>query len=204
MDSTYNIYLLRHGKTEGPAALNGITDVQVSDVVQSNIAELLSAERLGFKTIVTSPLSRCRDLAERITSRDSSIEFAVEPRFQEMNFGDFDGKTFDELQPQWNVLDSFWKDPANHSLPNAESLQGCYSRVSGAWDEVVSELNQDTLIICHGGTIRLILAHVLNVDWSNPSWYSTLNIANQSITHIKILKSHQSAPHVQVIGKPLF
>ncbi|HGF7517433.1 TPA: alpha-ribazole phosphatase, partial [Vibrio cholerae] len=47
------IWLLRHGKTQGLAALNGITDVAVEPSVQQAIASQLST--LPFTRVISSP-----------------------------------------------------------------------------------------------------------------------------------------------------
>ncbi|MCK6264931.1 histidine phosphatase family protein [Vibrio sp. ZSDE26] len=202
-NQSYNIYLLRHGKTLGPAALNGKTNVEVAEETQQAIIETLYQDGITFSHVVSSPLIRCCDLANKLVEQDQSLTLKIESKFQELDFGDFDGRTFDELQPHWEQLESFWRDPASHTLPNAESLQACYSRVSEGWSNLIEQSTHDTLVICHGGTIRLILAKLLGIDWKNPNWYSTLNIANQSVTQIKILKQYQNKPHIQMIGKPL-
>jgi alpha-ribazole phosphatase len=121
-----------------------------------------------------------------------------------MDFGDFDGQSFDTLKPHWDKLELFWQDPASNTIPNAESVHECYQRVSTAWNKIVGSLDKDTLIICHGGTIRLILASILKLDYTNATWYSALNIANQSLTHIRVYESYKNTPHIQMIGKPLF
>ncbi|PMJ89845.1 histidine phosphatase family protein [Vibrio sp. 10N.261.55.A7] len=200
---TYNVYLLRHGKTVGEPSLNGITDVIVSDETQQQIAKALSKESLGYSQVITSPLRRCKDLADKLVMNNPSVGYSVNSGFVEMDFGDYDGQSFDALRPYWPNLDSFWKDPANKPLPNAESLHDCYQRVTDAWENMVANLNKDTLIVCHGGTIRLILAYILKTDYTNSTWYSALNIGNQSLTHIKIHEEYKNNPHVQMIGKPL-
>ncbi|PTP12375.1 alpha-ribazole phosphatase, partial [Vibrio sp. 10N.286.51.C3] len=40
--TTKNIYLLRHGKVEGKAALNGVSDVLVSPELQEQICQALA------------------------------------------------------------------------------------------------------------------------------------------------------------------
>ena len=190
-----NVYLIRHGKTLGKPALNGRTDVGVADAIQDQICDSFVAKNLPIGNLVTSPLRRCFDLAKRIEAA-IGVTLQVEPRFQEMDFGVYDGVSFDALYDKWSILESFWKDPANHNLPDAEKLSDFHERVVAAWEQLVAEMTGDTLIICHGGTIRILLAHLLRVDWRNPFWYSNLYIANQSMSHVQITK-HESL-HFQV------
>lgn len=75
------------------------------------------------KRVVSSPLSRCTTLA-RAFALQADVELAIEPTLVEMDFGDFDGVSFDSMAPQqWQKLEPFWSAPATCVLPNAESLE---------------------------------------------------------------------------------
>lgn len=68
------IWLLRHGKTQGPAALNGITDVAVEPSVQQAIASQLST--LPFTRVISSPYVAApiwRDCSKRLVRTLCSI-----------------------------------------------------------------------------------------------------------------------------------
>lgn len=71
--TTKNIYLLRHGKVEGKAALNGVSDVLVNPELQQQICEALVQHNVAFDGVVTSPLRRCSDLANLYSERVSVL-----------------------------------------------------------------------------------------------------------------------------------
>ncbi|MEZ8053898.1 alpha-ribazole phosphatase family protein [Vibrio atlanticus] len=200
--TTKNIYLLRHGKVEGEAALNGSSDVLVNPDLQDRICGALIKQDITFDCVVTSPLRRCSDLANRYAQR-MSVPLSVTPDFQEMNFGDVDGVPFDELEDNWGMLETFWQDPANHQLTGAESLQSLHDRVTQAWSQLLNDPSDNILLVTHGGVIRILLAHCLDIDWKNPSLYSKLSIENASITHIQITQFAQSFISVKSIGLPV-
>ncbi|MBY6236979.1 alpha-ribazole phosphatase [Vibrio harveyi] len=200
---TLNIYLLRHGKVNAAPGLHGQADLKVDDVEQRKIAQAWQQTGREVEGIISSPLSRCHDLAE-ILAEQQLLPLSVEPQLQELDFGDFDGIPFDMLSEHWNKLDAFWKAPAQHTLPNAESLDDFSHRVTCAWSQIINDINDNLLIVTHGGVIRMILAHVLGVDWRNPRWYSTLTIGNASVTHITITIDDQIYASVRSIGVPLF
>lgn len=195
------IWLLRHGKTQGPAALNGITDVAVEPSVQQAIASQLST--LPFTRVISSPLCRCADLARLLQSARPHIMLDFDPQLQELNFGELDGQSFADLETQWPILDAFWQDPAKNTLPQAEPLAKAYQRVSQAWQQWLPKLESDTLILCHAGIIRLILAHVLGVDWRNPYWHTRLTIPHQSVTELVLYPSEPPIVSVTSIGNAL-
>ncbi|CAV18883.1 histidine phosphatase family protein [Vibrio atlanticus] len=200
--TTKNIYLLRHGKVEGEAALNGSSDVLVNPDLQDRICGALIKQDIAFDCVVTSPLRRCSDLANKYAQR-MSVPLSVAPDFQEMNFGDVDGVPFDELEDKWGMLETFWQDPANHQLTGAESLQSFHDRVTQAWSQLLDDPSDNLLLVTHGGVIRILLAHCLDIDWKNPSLYSKLSIENASITHIQITQFAQSFTSVKSIGLPV-
>lgn len=192
------VFLLRHAKTLGPSALNGSTDIAVADEVQDELAQLLNSH--GFTHIITSPLRRCADLAHKLQALNPSLTVAIESDFREMHFGEFDGQPFDALAPHWAMLEVFWQSPAEHPLPGAERLADCYQRVTQAWQRRLPSCPDNTLIITHGGTIRLLLAHVLHTDWRNPRWYSSLAIGNQTLTQLDIFPAPTPFVSVRNIG----
>ncbi|MHA2811896.1 alpha-ribazole phosphatase [Vibrio campbellii] len=200
---TLNIYLLRHGKVNAAPGLHGQADLKVDEAEQRKIAQAWQQTGREVEGIISSPLSRCHDLAE-ILAEQQLLPLSVEPQLQELDFGDFDGIPFDMLSEHWNKLDAFWKAPAQHTLPNAESLDDFSHRVTCAWSQIINDINDNLLIVTHGGVIRMILAHVLGVDWRNPRWYSTLTIGNASVTHITITIDDQIYASVRSIGVPLF
>lgn len=180
-----SIYLIRHGKTLGPAALNGRTDAEVAPQTQQDICQKL-LKQYQFHQVVSSPLSRCWELAKRLHQTNPSLSLHSVAAFQELDFGRYDGVPYDELGDSWRDLEAFWQAPNHVTLPGAEPLALGFARVQLAWQQLVAECQTDTAVIAHGGTIRFILADVLGVNWANPKWYSTLDIANQSVTHIEI------------------
>ncbi len=200
------IYLLRHGEVSGPAALYGDTDVGVAPLVNAAIADQLSELALNIHHIISSPLERCLSLA-KLVQADYQSSLRIELGLKEMNFGRYDGVAYDQLYQEadkWRPLELFWQNPVQHPLPQAELLTGFSFRVLKAWHQVLTLATADSdnnyLVVCHGGVIRMILAQLLNVDYRNPDWYTQLTIANASLTEIDY---QQAKCRVLNIAKPL-
>lgn len=186
------IYLVRHGKVDGLPALYGRTDITVANKENERILHQLCALNIAAEQVISSPLTRCLSLAQLYAA---SVGASVHryAALKEMAFGDVDGVCFDELyqdKGRWQLMEKFWADPVQHSLPNAELLAGFSYRVVHGWKNVLKQHkdsnSQSTVVVCHGGVIRMILAHVLGVDWRNAAWYTNLNIANGSVTSLSL------------------
>ncbi len=197
-----NVFLMRHAKVDGAAALYGHTDVGIKAEHNSQALQALLSESLDINRVVSSPLSRCMSLASPFTEQ-AGIELNIDPAFAEMNFGDFDGVPFDCMsKEEWQTLEPFWTTPATCQLPNAETLEDFHLRVSMAWHRLL-QTHQHTLLVCHGGVIRQILADVLGLDWRNPKLYSALAIGNATVTQLQFESRYPSMISVKVIGQPI-
>ena len=61
------------------------------------------------------------------------------------------------------ALARFWEDPWQHTPPAGESLAQLRARVLAAWQDIVAA-RSTTLVVTHGGPIRVIHCHV----WGRP------------------------------------
>ena len=96
------LILVRHGETEWNAQrrYQGHSDVPLSALGRRQAAR--AAERLAalkIDAVYTSDLGRALETAE-IIAEQRGLEVCAEPRLRELNFGVFEGLTFDEAQAQ--------------------------------------------------------------------------------------------------------
>lgn len=198
-----NVYFFRHSKTLGRAALNGVTDVEVDALRIKPMTKALEPITLSVGTVVTSPLVRCKALAEQI-EQHYSLSLSIEPAICEFDFGDLDGVAFDDMdEKQQSLLSAFWQAPHLSPLPNGQTLDEFHQQVISWWEGFISELDGDTLVVSHAGVIRMVLAYVLSVPYQNSAWHTHLALANESITHFKIYPSTPRFSSVVSIGAPL-
>ncbi len=188
----------------GPAALYGHNDIAVAPKDNQALMVQLLAQNISPTKVLTSPLQRCQSLATALAI-ELDCPLAIEPAFTEMDFGDYDGVPFDDIvqrDEKWQVLERFWQNPVQNTLPNAELLAGFSYRVLQGWRKLLAaELDGELVIICHGGVIRMILAHLLGVDWRNANLYTRLNIAYGSMTTLNI--SERRDVTVECIARPI-
>ncbi|RME83644.1 MAG: histidine phosphatase family protein, partial [Zetaproteobacteria bacterium] len=94
----------------------------------------------------------------------------VEDAIVELAYGDWEGKTPDELMQQYPDLFPRWRaNPEGLRPPNGESPEEMRARIRGWWRRFCAE-HQDTdthaLIVAHSGTIRMLIAEVLNAGFA--------------------------------------
>ena len=158
------IVLVRHTtpKVE-QGILYGQTDL---DVVPSFPEEVKAIQNKmpnceGFR-VFSSPLRRCKLLAEALVSDHDRIEF--DDRLKELYYGEWENTAWTDLpkEPSARWLADF----VNTSAPGGESFIKFYERVSAFWDQLQEE-PEDTLIISHSGVLHAIVAHVLEIPLEN-------------------------------------
>lgn len=157
------IDLLRHGEAEGGDRFRGSTDDALSTQGWTQMWAAVGAD-CPWDGIVSSPLIRCADFARALAQRHG-LPVTVDEQLREMHFGAWEGcRSAELLTTDAAALTHFWNDPINHTPPDGESFAHVQQRVCAAWDNILSRsTGRHVLIIAHGGPIRIILGHVLNM-----------------------------------------
>ena len=152
------VYLLRHGRTEANRRrlYCGSTDLPLSPEGTAELRRL--AERGGYPPIaglrvITSGLRRT---AETLFAIYGPVPFETEPGFREMDFGDFEGKSYEMLRDDPAYQAWIAGDNEKNRCPNGESGADMTRRVLAAWERVVRD-GRDALLVIHGGSIAAIL-----------------------------------------------
>lgn len=147
-----HIWAVRHARIEVAHGLcYGHTDWQVdADATQHQAAQL--AQQLPALPIISSPLLRCRQLAQALADLTQQ-PLRIEKRLIEMNFGDWEGLPWAQIERR--DLDTWAANPVEFAAPNGESFADLISRVKA----VQREQKTSAIWITHAGVIRA-LTHV--------------------------------------------
>lgn len=164
------VYFIRHGETDWNAAgrLQGLIDRPINATGRGQakrnggvLAEVL--ERPGSLHFVTSPLLRARQTMAIVRQELGLVpdHFRIDERIIEIRFGEWEGKTWTELRKTDRMrVDAREADPYYYPIPGGESYAMVTERVI-AWLE---SLKEDTLVVSHGGIMRCLRGHVLEMD----------------------------------------
>lgn len=166
------IFLIRHGETtdeETGRVFKGTTDIPLSE---KGVARMRKAGQFlsSFKldAVYTSALSRCMQSGEFIASHQG-VDIRVEPQFNEIHFGLWEGQTFQEIKRSYpEELKAWLADLENEAPPDGEALPDAQRRIVAAFGGILDRHSGDSCaIVAHAGTLRLILCHLLELKLSN-------------------------------------
>ena len=157
------IDLLRHGEPVGGSRYRGQRDDALSEKGWEQMWRAIGPDQ-QWQQIVTSPLLRCRAFASEL-GEHLGVPVYPEPRFREIGFGEWEGKTRNELERQIpGQVVRFYQDPVRNRPSGAEPLDEFRVRVQAGFTDMVERCaGQSVLVIAHAGVIRAILAEVLGM-----------------------------------------
>ncbi|MEZ8094183.1 histidine phosphatase family protein [Photobacterium swingsii] len=155
--------VLRHGLPEGDGCLRGHTDFAITPTGLCQMHQAI-ADISHLDQIVSSPLQRCSNFAYAL-STSRSTPLAIDAQWQELDFGDWDGRPHKELwQTYQQELDLFWRDPWHNTPHQGESLPEFDLRIIQAWQRLLSDYQgKKLLLVTHAGVMRQLLRHILEM-----------------------------------------
>ena len=152
-----SIYLIRHGKTVANEQhlYCGSTDLPLSDGGREELHSMrydITPERF-----VTSGMKRTD---ETLRILFGNVPFSVDSRFREVNFGDFEMKSYEMLKEKAAYQAWLTGDNERNVPPEGESGVQMTRRVL----EAFREIPDGTALITHGGVIAAIMASLFPAD----------------------------------------
>lgn len=149
------VLLVRHGATAwtGERRLQGRTDVDLSEQGRADVRALAPAVAAWApRTVVVSPLARARSTAAILVSGwDAAPEPLVDDRWAEHGLGDWEGRTPDEIGPEY----ARWR-AGEVVPPGGEPAASTRDRVAAALHDAAA-LPGPVLVVAHGGVVRAAL-----------------------------------------------
>jgi alpha-ribazole phosphatase len=148
------LILLRHGRPAGGEGIcYGRSDLPCGPD-HDGLAADLAARLPALASIATSPLVRCRQLAEAIAAAQG-LPLALDPDLVEIDFGRWEGVAWDAV-PR-HELDLWARDLIDARPHGGESVRMLLARAERAlarWREAAPPV----LLVTHAGFIRAALA----------------------------------------------
>jgi broad specificity phosphatase PhoE len=175
------LLLIRHGESEANVhhKFSGFQDVKLTErgIWQAKrLANRLKAIKID--KIYCSTLNRAKHTAE-IVFKNKKNFITSKPGLKEMNFGIWEGLTFEQVKSKYGFSNNFFSWPINinieSSIQKGESITQLNERVMNAFNKILlkhqaSEKDETIAFVCHGGTNRVILINALNMKLHR-MWY---------------------------------
>lgn len=158
------VYLIRHTAVQAPGICYGRHDVPLADTFAAEVARLRTRlpppPASGYR-VFSSPALRCLTLAAEFTA-----DITPDERLREMHFGAWENRAWNDLPPV--ETEPWMADYVTLAPPGGETFGAVQQRAAAFLAELVAETNQTpTVVFAHGGTIRALLCHCLEIPLRN-------------------------------------
>ncbi|MBI3091310.1 MAG: histidine phosphatase family protein [Candidatus Tectomicrobia bacterium] len=159
------IYLLRHGETEWnrQRRVMGSLPIALSDTgVQQARALAEALARRPLAAVYSSPLRRAMETAEILAAPHGLAPVPV-PGFTELPFGEWEGKSWDELR-LLRLYQDWRADPTSITLPGGGTIAQVQERAVAALERLrAAHPEQRLAVVSHAEVIKCLLCHYLGI-----------------------------------------
>jgi broad specificity phosphatase PhoE len=179
------LLLARHGETDDnrePIRVQGFRDTPLNATGRRQAAEL--AERLdgeNIRSLWSSDLSRARETAGVVGNRTGLVP-RLDARLREANRGDWEGRLFIDIEREDPDGYRAWlRAGDSFRFPGGESLREQLERVSASLHDIEEMGDLPALVVCHGGSIRVMLC---SRDPRGLDAFHEFDVPNASLTRL--------------------
>lgn len=180
--------MVRHGPTHAKAMI-GWTDI-AADL--SDAAKLDRLRNFLPKApVVSSDLIRATATADAL---HPIKRLPHDPALREINFGDWEMKTFTEVEDaEPERIRAYWETPGEVSPPNGESWNAVRARVDDAIDGYLAHGHDDIIVVAHFGAILTQVQRGLGLSSYEAFGHK---IDNLSVTMMKFSAAEWQVEHI--------
>ncbi len=164
---------VRHGETasniSGRLQGQGDCPLNANGLAQADAAAGFLADK-EFDVIYASDLSRAMMTAQKIAaSGHENVPLIATPELREMNCGELEGKTWQELKASYlDKMNIFYRESANGACPGGESKTGFQARIDAFLESMLARHpGKNILLVSHGGVLQRIFRRVAGVGGVN-------------------------------------
>lgn len=145
------VILVRHTSVKVPkGTCYGWSDVPLADTfIEEATRTKNQLDDIVFDKVYSSPLTRAYRLATFCGYPDAILD----ERLKEMNMGDWEMRTFEEIEQNDPHIQEWFDDYMHEPTTNGESFPDLYQRVSAFLDELRTMSYQRVAVFAHGGVL---------------------------------------------------
>ncbi len=164
------MWLIRHAEVEDryQNVFGGRIDMALSErghAQARKLAEYLHGKPL--QALYASPMQRVRQTLAPLLLNNGAPTPVLKPEFREVDFGDWTGLHWTEVQARYGISALAWLDQLQcGGIPNAENADTFRTRVGPSLHQLLNaHAGQQFGIACHGGVIRMLLSILLELPF---------------------------------------
>jgi len=166
-DNTMRLLFVRHGQDisgfRGGWSLHGLS--KEGDHQSILLAQYLKTNYLPISRIISSDLPRAKETTHHL-KHIIPVEVEFNHNWREINNGYLAGLSNSEADIKYPLL-FFNSLQMNEKYPNGESPVDFFERVVSAYNNLLNNSYNNTLIVTHGGVISILIYFLKKVEWSN-------------------------------------
>ncbi len=174
---------IRHGETAWnvDTRIQGHLDIPLNEtgLQQARWLAQALAERDEVHAIYASDLARAQVTAQTI-AQAMGLTVSVHPGLRERAFGDFQGRTFAEIEAELPQEALHWRHRSPEWTPPGagESLLALRERVLATVEALASRhLGEQIVLVAHGGVMDVLYRAATRLDLQAPRTWSLPNTA---------------------------
>lgn len=158
-----NLYITRHGETQWNTEKR-LQGWRNSPLTKKGIAQGNSlqgaVEKYKITKIYTSPSERALKTAMAARG-NTSIPVELMDELKEMNMGDWEGRTIDEIkEKEPENFSNYWEAPDLFVKNSGEDFDEILDRSKKAIEKILEEEKEgNVLIVTHGVTLKALMSH---------------------------------------------
>jgi broad specificity phosphatase PhoE len=196
------LYFIRHGEVEETyhKVFGGSRiDMGLSPLgLRQGEAVAAWLKNTHLDAIYASPMLRVQQTLAPL-AKERGVQPLLEPGLREVDFGDWTGHRWDEVQAKFGVSAYDWLEIMETSgIPNAEDILSFTPRVEESLLRIVqAHPHQRVAVFCHGGIIRVMLGLLLDLPLTRMAHF---NIEYGSISVVEIQPEKKHAVEIELLN----
>lgn len=163
-----DLLLARHGQTDwNPKQMvMGRSDISINEIGKKQARHLQGWLRdVEIHAVYSSPMPRALETAAILIEGKKGLEIVEEPGVAEIDYGDWVGLTFSEVEQKYNQeYNDYRFCPSRMKIPGGEAVVDVQKRAVAAIERIRKKHEeQRVLVISHADVSKAILVHYLGI-----------------------------------------
>jgi broad specificity phosphatase PhoE len=184
------LIIIRHAEAFGNylREFHGWTDSEITKkghIQAKRLADRMKDERIDV--IYSSTMKRTMQTASYI-AEVKELPIIRTDKLKEINGGDWEGKTWDELPHRWPKEYQTWENtPHLHRMPNGESMEEFTTRLKKELDYIIQNNSGKSIcVVTHGTAIKTLMCvfrklepeRIIDIAWYDNTSVTMLDYEN--------------------------